>query len=110
MKKKVLIISISVALLMLSMPVISNIQAQPATTPEIKEPDDCNICLARELIKNYANSDPNAKSGLWIFRPGCVIVFALAVLCSFTPGLWDLYWSLYLFGDWVLNCWTVTMP
>ena len=42
MKKKILIGSIFAALLMLSMPVISNIQAQPTAT--IEKTENCSIC------------------------------------------------------------------
>ena len=44
MKKKILIGSILAALLMLSMPVISNIQAQPTLVSGYKETEECNIC------------------------------------------------------------------
>jgi hypothetical protein len=44
MKKKILIVSIFVVLLMLSMPMILNLQAQPIPMTEINKENECNIC------------------------------------------------------------------
>ncbi|UCH71494.1 MAG: hypothetical protein JSW62_03595 [Thermoplasmatales archaeon] len=43
MKKKMLIIGVFAVLLMLSMPMVSNIQAQSATIPA-EDDNDCSIC------------------------------------------------------------------
>ena len=56
MKKKIIFISIFTVLLMLSMPIISNIQAKQLTKTAIKENRECNIC---SKIKNpLSTTDP----------------------------------------------------
>jgi hypothetical protein len=55
MKKKLWIGSIFAALLILSMPVISNIQAQsaPDTTHKSKETEECSICAITKTFSPY---------------------------------------------------------
>jgi hypothetical protein len=109
MKKKILFGSILAALLMLSMPVISNAQAKLTITSESDEPDECDFCIARELIRKYASGNLNIESLLSLFRPLCWVLAILALICASIEPLWDLFWDFFFLGA-KIGCWSDDLP
>ena len=98
MKKKILIGSIFAALLMLSLPVVSNIQAQSTPATIAEEDNECKICpkisdgnidwciLLESLVDYYTDEtckevQNNGRTLKWHIFSGLALFFMILYIC-----------------------------
>ena len=104
MKTKIIIGSVLAILLMLSMPFISNINAESLEGVEEKEVEECKEC---DLLKNKQSDNLNSQTLLW-FPGKCVVCTYLMIRYMVAMGRNDLA-KMKQFEDPAasLDCWWI---